>query len=207
MNLEKFPKVTIILRGYNYDQISNIADVLSESNFDYSIEITLNTETSYKDIKKLSLEYSDLLVGAGTVTSLEQARKSIESGAKFILSPVMFSKDIINLCREKRVISIPGAYTPSEIKLMFDRGADIVKVFPATSLKSKYFSDIQAPLGSLNLMAVGGIDSNNAKDFFDNKTTFLGIGSGIFNKNDIINMRSDNLRNSLKEFENKNFKV
>lgn len=203
MNNKNFPKVTIILRGYKFSQVRTIMKVLSESSVK-SVEITMNTPSAVEMISKLSNEFGGTMnIGAGTVTTLEQAKDAIAAGAKFILSPTMLSKEIIDLCREHSVISVPGAMTPTEISRSFQDGADIVKVFPAISCGTRFFKDVKAPLGDLPLMAVGGVSKDNAKEFFKGGADFLGIGSGIFTKEDIINENVEGLSKSLREFEEK----
>ena len=82
---------------------------------------------------------------------------------------------------------------------MFAQGADIVKVFPAAVVTPRFFKDIQAPLGKLPLMGVGGISKENAKNFFENGASYLGLGSGMFNKQDIEELNVKNLAQSMKE--------
>ncbi|WP_055669666.1 bifunctional 4-hydroxy-2-oxoglutarate aldolase/2-dehydro-3-deoxy-phosphogluconate aldolase [Desnuesiella massiliensis] len=203
MDIKNFPKVTIILRGYNYKQAKTVMKALAESSIK-SVEITMNTEGALEAISKLSSEFGHTMnIGAGTVTTLDQAKAAIKAGAKFILSPVMLSKEIIDLCKENSVISVPGAMSPTEIYKSFEDGADIVKVFPAISCGIKYFKDVKAPLGNIPLMAVGGVSNENAREFLDNGADFLGIGSGIFNKEDILNKNLEGLIKSIKEFEEK----
>jgi len=202
-DIKNFPKVTIILRGYSYSQVRTVMKALTQSTIK-SVEITMNTQGAAEMIDKLSREFKDtMLIGAGTVTTMEQAKTAINAGAKFLLSPVMLSKEILDLCRESSIITVPGAMTPTEIYKSFQEGADIVKVFPATSCGTRYFKDIKAPLGNLPLMAVGGITADNAKEFLNNGADFLGIGSGLFNKKDIENENIEGLLKSLKDFEKK----
>lgn len=191
--------VTIILRGYTYEQIRCVANSLEGSSVK-NIEITLNSPNVFESIKKIKDEFPELNVGAGTVCNFEDTKKSIESGVDFILSPISLSKDSIELCNKHDVVCVPAAMTPTEIKKMFEYGADIVKVFPATTVGPRFFKDVQAPLGDLDLMAVGGINGENAKCFLDNKCNYLGIGSGIFEKKDIVDMNLDNLKLSLNKF-------
>ncbi|WP_127836793.1 bifunctional 4-hydroxy-2-oxoglutarate aldolase/2-dehydro-3-deoxy-phosphogluconate aldolase [Clostridium prolinivorans] len=202
-DIKNFPKVTIILRGYSYSQVRTVMKALTQSTIK-SVEITMNTQGAAEMIDKLSREFKDtMLIGAGTVTTMEQAKTAINAGAKFLLSPVMLSKEILDLCRESSIITVPGAMTPTEIYKSFQEGADIVKVFPATSCGTRYFKDIKAPLGNLQLMAVGGVTADNAKEFLNNGADFLGIGSGLFNKKDIENENIEGLLKSLKDFEKK----
>lgn len=199
MDKKDLSTVTVILRGYTYEQIRCVAKSLLGSPIK-NIEVTLNSPDVYESIKKIKEEFPELYVGAGTVCTEEETRLSIENGVDFILSPINLSKELIKMCNDNGVVCVPAAMTPSEIYKMFDYGADIVKVFPATTVGPKFFKDIQAPLGDLELMAVGGVNGENAKSFLDNKCNYLGIGSGIFEKQDIVDMNLDNLKLSLNKF-------
>lgn len=203
MNIKNFPKVTIILRGYTYSQAETVIKALLQSKVN-SVEITMNTENAIDMIHDFHEKYGDKIhIGAGTVTTLQNAKKAINAGAEFILSPVLLSKEIIDHCKENSVITVPGAMSPTEIYKSFEDGADIVKVFPAVECGSRFFKDVKAPLGELPLMAVGGVNKENAKEFFTKGADFLGIGSGVFNKDDILNENVEGLIKSLKEFEEK----
>lgn len=203
MDIKSFPKVTVILRGYTYSQIRTIVKNLVGTKLQ-AVEITMNTPDAINIINKISQEFGDLVqIGAGTVTTYEEAEKSIKAGATFLLSPTMLSKEILDLCKEKNVVSVPGAYSPTEIKKCFEDGADIVKIFPAATLGSEYLSNIQAPLGILPLMVVGGINSENVSDYFKAGALFAGIASGIFDKNDILNENEESLKQSIEYFESK----
>ncbi|KGF06185.1 bifunctional 4-hydroxy-2-oxoglutarate aldolase/2-dehydro-3-deoxy-phosphogluconate aldolase [Anaerococcus lactolyticus] len=199
MSKKKLSKVTVILRGYSYEQIKCVAQTLISSSIN-SIEVTLNSPDVYESIKKIKQDFPELNVGAGTVCTIEEVMSSIESGVDFILSPINLSKEAIELCNKNDVVCVPAAMTPSEIYKMFQYGADIVKIFPATAVGAKFFKDIQAPLGNLELMAVGGVNGDNAKEFLANKCNYLGIGSGIFEKQDIKDMNMERLKLSLNKF-------
>lgn len=201
--IEKFPKITVILRGYNYSQIRTIAKILVESkeNEVKSIEITMNTENALEIIEKIKKEFgTKIKVGAGTVINFEQAERAIEVGVDFILSPVMLDKEILDYCKKKNVMTVPGAFSPTEILKSKIDGADIVKIFPAARLTEQYLSDILAPLDKLPIMVVGGINKNNIKEYFRKGADYAGIASGIFEKEDILNENTEKLKKSLDEF-------
>ena len=142
-------------------------------------------------------------MGAGTVTTVERAKAAIAAGAEFMLSPIMFSDEIFAEAKAAGVITVPSAFSPSEIQLMIDKGADIVKVFPAGQLGPDYIKAVQAPLGKLPLMVVGGVNANNVQSYFDKGATYAGIGSGIFDPADIEECNSANLAASIKNLEDK----
>ena len=203
MSVKDFPKVTVILRGYTYSQIRTVVKNLIGTELK-AVEITMNTPGTLDCIQKISEEFGDkILIGAGTVLTYEEAQRSIEAGAAFLLAPTVFSKEILDLCKEKGVVSVPGAFSPSEIYRSFEDGADIVKVFPAARLGSKYLTDIQAPLGKLPLMVVGGVNTGNLEEYFRAGASYAGIASGIFNKDDILQENEVNLKESIKAIEEK----
>ena len=202
MNVQEFPKITVILRGYSYKQIRLIVSILVKNGIN-SVEITMNTEKAAEIIKKIKTEFGEkILIGAGTVTTMEEAKEAVNAGATFILSPIMLEKEILNFCKSKKVITVPGAFSPTEIIQSFRDGADIVKIFPADRLVKKYISDITAPLGELPVMVVGGINRENVNDYFKSGAKYAGIASGIFNKEDILSENAENLEKSLKDFIN-----
>lgn len=201
MEIKDFPKVTVILRGYTYSQIRTVVKNLIGTKLK-AVEITMNTPDAISIIQKISEEFgASIKVGAGTVKTYEEAYESIKAGATFLLSPVMLSKEIIDLCKKNNVISVPGAYTPTEVNKSFEDGADIVKVFPAGTLGTKFLSDIQAPLGKLPLMVVGGVNAENVSNYFKAGASFAGIASGIFSKADILNESEENIKKSIQYFE------
>ncbi|CAM2875254.1 bifunctional 4-hydroxy-2-oxoglutarate aldolase/2-dehydro-3-deoxy-phosphogluconate aldolase [Erysipelothrix tonsillarum] len=192
---------TVILRGYNYEQVRTVAEVLVGSKV-RNMEITLNTEGAIDIIKKISDEFQDhLLIGAGTVLSLEALKKAHHAGAKFALAPNMMSKEMLTYCNKNNIIAIPGSFSPSEISESFRNGADIVKVFPANELSYSYAKKVCEPLGSLPLMAVGGVNEKNVREVLNSGYQYVGSAGGIFKKEDILNQNKEGLNASLRLFE------
>lgn len=199
MNLSE---VTMILRGYSYEEVRCVANVLVESKYIRNMEITMNTEDALGTIKKIAEEFQGILnIGAGTVQTYDELVLAVDAGAKFVLSPRMMTKQMLNYCKVKGVISIPGAFTPSEIAKSFEDGADIVKVFPANEVSLSYAKKVCEPMGDLPLMAVGGITASNVKKAFESGYTYVGSAGGIFSKKDIQSKDVDKLKNSLANFE------
>ncbi len=201
MKINQFPKITVILRGYTYEQVRSVVKNLVGTRLN-AVEITTNSPDVFETIRKISREFGgDVHVGAGTVLNMEHARAAVEAGASFLLSPVMLDREILDFCREKDVISVPAAFSPSEVLKMAQAGADIIKIFPAGRVGSQYFSDIQAPLGKLPLMAVGGVNGENVQEYLDKGASFAGIASGIFRKEDILEQNEEGIRESIRQFE------
>lgn len=201
MKLENFPKLTIILRGYSYDEAMNIIKVASKFKHNVGIEVTTNNQDYLDIIRDGNKKFGDLIyIGVGTVLNSKQAKDSIDNGAQFMLGPSKFTPDVFEVAKESEVITVPGAMTPSEVSQMFNDGADIVKIFPAITVSPNFFKQIQGPLGNLNLMAVGGVNKENAKDFIECGAKYLGIGSSMFNKEDIKNRNEANITVSIQKY-------
>ena len=195
-------KATMILRGYTYEEVRLVATVLKEAKYVRNMEITLNSEDPYTIISKISEEFgNDLNIGAGTVQTYDELVKAIDAGAKFVLSPRMMTKQMLAYCKQKNVISVPGSYTPSEIAWSLENGADIVKVFPANELSISYAKKVSEPMGSLPLMAVGGVNKDNVREHYEGGYEYIGTAGGLFKKEDIKNLNYDKLVSSLREFE------
>ncbi len=119
-----------------------------------------------------------MLVGAGTVLDGQTAAEVIAAGADFVVSPIT-DRDMIGTCREAGVLVAPGAFTPTEIVSAWRLGADIVKVFPATSLGPQFFKDLRGPLPQVRLMPTGGVTLENARDFLAAGACCVGIGTSL----------------------------
>lgn len=199
--MKDFSKVTVILRGYNYEQTRTVMKALIQTNI-RAVEITLNTAGALETIERVSKEFGNLVkIGAGTIKNMDDAKKAIEAGANFILTPIVVDKEVIDECKKNRVKTIIGAMTPTEIWTCYENGADIIKVFPAIDCGTRYIKDIKAPLGGIPIMVVGGVSSKNAREFLENGADYLGIGSSLFKNEDVDSKNIEALVEALKELE------
>lgn len=170
-------KIVAIVRGVRPDAVPDIAAALYAGGIRL-LEITLNSPDALAVIRNLSVRMGDrLLVGAGTVLDAEEAQAAIDAGARFIISPAL---DIatIRITRELQAVSIPGAFTATEILTAYRNGADIIKVFPA-SVGAGYFRDLRGPLPHIPLMPTGGVSLENISDFYKAGAVAFGIGSAL----------------------------
>lgn len=138
-----------------------------------------------------------MYIGAGTVLTVEQVDLAAEAGASFIISPDT-NERVIRHTRSSGLISMPGACTPTEIQQAHVAGADFVKLFPAGPLGTDYFKGVCAPLNHMKLMAVGGIDESNLKDFLEIGACGAGIGGNLVKKADILEKRFDRITSLAK---------
>jgi 2-dehydro-3-deoxyphosphogluconate aldolase/(4S)-4-hydroxy-2-oxoglutarate aldolase len=177
-------KIVAIIRGANPADVDKIVSAIYKGGVRL-VEVTLNSTNALLLIKELNKKWgNDMLIGAGTVLTAQQAKEAIQAGAKFIISP---SVDVatISITKEENIISIPGAYTATEIITAHRAGADIIKIFPAGS-RVDYFNDLQGPLSHIPMMPTGGITLNNIKDFQKAGAVAFGIGSALVNTHETI---------------------
>ena len=174
-------KVTAIVRGIPADKVCPVADALLAGGV-HCIEVTFNTPGAADMIRVLKHSYGDkMLVGAGTVLDTETCKTAIDAGADFILSPAL-NTAVITMCNRYGKVAVPGVMTPTEILTAMEAGADIVKVFPAGSLGTSYIKDVLGPLNHACIMAVGGVDADNAAAFFKAGAKCVGVGSALVSK-------------------------
>jgi 2-dehydro-3-deoxyphosphogluconate aldolase/(4S)-4-hydroxy-2-oxoglutarate aldolase len=147
-----------------------------------NIEITLTVPNAVESIKKL-LEIVDeeIIIGAGTVLSSEEAEKVISAGAKFVVSPVL-DMEVIDICKNNKIPIAPGCYSPTEILKGWNAGASIIKIFPATSLGPRYFKDLHAPLPFVKMMPTGGVTTDNVGEWIAAGACAVAIGSDLLDK-------------------------
>lgn len=171
-------KIVAIIRGAEPSDILDIARVLYDGGIRL-LEITLNSADAIKMIEKITVQHGDkMVIGAGTVLNADSALAAIAAGAKFIISPTTDEKTI-QVTRESGAVSIPGAYTPTEILTAWKLGGDIIKIFPAPG--PEYVKDILAPLSPVPVMPTGGITVNNIKSYQEAGAVAFGVGSSLVN--------------------------
>ncbi len=173
--------VVAVIRAKSKDQLIGIAEALLEGGVP-SIEVTMSTPKAIAGIEMLADRLGDkALVGVGTVIDAATARDAIAAGAQFVVSP-MTDPGVINTTIRYGKVSIPGAFTPTEIVRAWTLGGDVVKVFPSTALGPQYFKDLLAPLPQLKLTPTGGVDLKNAGDWIKAGAVCVGVGSALVTK-------------------------
>jgi 2-dehydro-3-deoxyphosphogluconate aldolase/(4S)-4-hydroxy-2-oxoglutarate aldolase len=170
-------KVVAILRGCEPERVPDIVAVLADGGVRL-LEITLNSPGALDLIRCVSKTMGDrLVVGAGTVVTPAEAEMAIDAGARFILSPSL-DPETIQVTKALGAVSVPGAFTATEILTAWRSGADIVKVFPA-SVGASYLRDIRGPLPQIRLMPTGGVNLGNIREFRAAGAVAYGIGSAL----------------------------
>ncbi|HAJ32700.1 MAG TPA: 2-dehydro-3-deoxyphosphogluconate aldolase [Candidatus Atribacteria bacterium] len=124
-------------------------------------EITFRTSAAEESIKILTKELPNLLVGAGTVLTVEQAKKAVSAGAKFIVSPG-FNPKVVDYCLENNIPVTPGINNPTQIEMALERGIEVVKFFPAEASGGlSLLKSMSAPFTGIKFIPTGGINQNN----------------------------------------------
>ncbi len=128
-------------------------------------EVTFRTEAAEEVIKILSMDFPDMLVGAGTVLTCEQADRAVAAGAKFIVAPG-FNPTVVKHCLDKGYPVTPGVQTPGEMEQAMELGLDFVKFFPAEPAGGlPMIKAVAAPYTNLKFMPTGGINKENVKEY------------------------------------------
>ncbi len=174
-------KVIAVIRMSDTDKLAKVTEAIKQGGV-RALEITMTTPAAIEIIAAMAKrKTADVLVGAGTVLDPETAAQAIHAGADFVVSPVT-NFEMIRVCRRYDTFVAPGAFTPTEILAAWERGADVVKVFPATSVGPKYFKDIKGPLPQVRLMPTGGVSIENAREFIANGACCVAIGTALLDK-------------------------
>ncbi len=173
--------VFAVVRMTDSSKLLNTVSALCDGGIK-NIEITLTVPNAAEMISSVRSRFSnEIIVGAGTVTSVEEAESVIKSGAEFIVSPIL-NPAVIDVCMKYGIPVAPGCYTPTEIFRGWKAGADIIKVFPATSLGPAFFKDIRAVFPQIKLMPTGGVSIDNVGEWFKAGACAVALGSNLLDK-------------------------
>lgn len=174
-------RLVAIVRGLDTQQVlAAVAALYAEGV--RLVEVTCNSPAAMDTVRALRAAYGDTLcVGAGTVLSPEAVREAHAAGAGFVLSPNM-DAEVIAATRAAGLVSVPGAFTPTEVGQAMRAGADIIKIFPAGAVGPDYIKDLLGPYDQGRFMVVGGVGLGNISAFFRAGAMSAGIGSALLNK-------------------------
>ena len=171
-------KIVAIVRGAKPADLLKVAEALHVGGV-RTMEITLNSPGALHSIEEIAGAMAGrLLVGAGTVLDPETARAALLAGARYIISPTV-NKKTIRMTTRYGAVSIPGAYTPTEILAAYEHGGDLIKVFPASAGGAGYLKDIAGPLPFIPLMPTGGVTLGNIAGFAAAGAVAYGLGSAL----------------------------
>jgi len=188
-----------ILRGVEADIIEALVECVIDAGLK-TLEITMNTKDAPKIIKRaVRISKNRLMLGAGTVLSVEDLEIALEAGATFIVTPI-FVKEVMSHCFKYKVPIFPGALTPSEIHNAWDKGAAMVKVFPAKFFGPEYFKEIKGPFNNIELLACAGVTPENLKDYFACGASAVSFGASVFRPDWLLKKDFSSISSSIQQF-------
>lgn len=163
--LEEFGVVPVVVLEDVKDALP-LADALVKGGLPCA-EVTFRTEAAGDSIRQMTERYPDMLVGAGTVLTTDQADRAVDAGAKFIVSPG-FDPEIVDYCLRGDIPVFPGCVTPSEVAQAVKRGLRVVKFFPAEQFGGvSTINALAAPYTTVRFMPTGGVNAKNLKDYLE----------------------------------------
>src|SRR5437016_7041590 len=144
------------------------------------VEITMTVPGAVDVIRELTKSgSSDVLVGAGTVLNAEAARRCLDAGAQFLVSPGL-NLEVVKLAGAERKLMMAGALTPTEVITAWEAGSDFVKVFPCGQMGgAKYIKALKGPLPQVPLVPTGGVNLHTAAEFVEAGAAALGVGGEL----------------------------
>lgn len=178
LNIIKSSGVVIILRLPDTQKTLQAAMAVAKGGI-RCIEIPMTVPDAMSVIRALAADKSSgVVVGAGTVLEADIAEAAIDAGAEYIVSPHT-DFEIIKVCKRRQKVSIPGAFTPTEIYAAWKAGADIVKVFCTRSVGPAYMSDMKGPFPNIDFIPSGGVSIDNAVEFIKAGACAVTVGRDV----------------------------
>ena len=179
-----------VVRAATVDEATRAVEAISAGGIPV-VEITMTVPNAVSVIREVVKAHgSKVLVGAGTVTTAEQAESCIRAGAEFLVSPGL-SAPVLSVARASEKLAIPGALTPTELMNAHDHGARLVKIFPCGNVGGpKYLRSLKAPFPKAELIPTGGVNAANAAEFIAAGAFALGVGADLV---DATALREGNL--------------
>jgi 2-dehydro-3-deoxyphosphogluconate aldolase / (4S)-4-hydroxy-2-oxoglutarate aldolase len=171
-----------IIRASSADVAMPVAEALLQAGLPVA-EITMTVPNAIDAIRAVAKRFAGkILVGAGTVTDADTARRAIDAGAVFIVTPCLVPA-VIDAARRADVAVLPGALTPGEVLAAFRAGGDMVKVFPVQSVGgAAYLRALRAPFPDIPLVPTGGVTLENTAAMFTAGAVAVGVGTELISK-------------------------
>lgn len=170
-------RVVPVLRFASAAQTREAVACLHEAGFRV-FEITMTTPDAVTLVAELAGSLADSVVGAGTVLELDQGRRCLEAGARFLVSPCLVA-GLPAIAHGACAAALVGGFTPSEVLAAHREGADIVKVFPASSGGPAHLRALHAVFPQIRLCPTGGVTAANLRDYLKAGAALVGVGNDI----------------------------
>ena len=165
-------------------------------------EIALNSQDAISQIKQArQISNEKILIGAGTILTIEDVKMSLDAGAQFLLSPSINS-EVLEYCAVNKIKLLPGVMTPTDVSTCIRYGFDIMKLFPASDLPLNYVNSLKGPFDKTDYVAVGGVNTKNLSEFLNRGFLGAGIGSNLVSKEHLQNKQWEQITKAIKELIN-----
>jgi len=165
-----------------------------------AMEVTMNTAGAERIVgKNISRVPKGNFLGIGTVRTTEEAKRALDSGAGFIVTPNTDVR-VIEYARGRNVPVIAGAFSPTEVYTAWSGGAQMVKVFPCGLLGPPYIRELRGPFDDIDLVAVGGVTRENLREYFDAGVRAVGASSALFGKTSVREKDLKKLSEHVRKF-------
>jgi 2-dehydro-3-deoxyphosphogluconate aldolase/(4S)-4-hydroxy-2-oxoglutarate aldolase len=183
--------VVPVVRAHTYEQAGRVVEAICEGGIPI-VEITMTVPDAPNVIRKVVQQYgSQVLTGAGTVLTTDDAKACMDAGAEFLVSPGL-AIPVLRLARDQGKLAIPGALTPSELMHAIEEGARVIKIFPCGNVGGpKYLKALKGPFPNLALIPTGGVNASNAAAYLEAGAFALGVGADLV---DVVALREGNLQ-------------
>jgi 2-dehydro-3-deoxyphosphogluconate aldolase / (4S)-4-hydroxy-2-oxoglutarate aldolase len=184
-------KIVPVVAIENASHAKDLGDALVRGGLPCA-EITFRTEAAKEAIKTIA-KNEKILVGAGTVLTVDQVKTAVDAGARFIVSPG-FNPKVVGYCVENNISITPGISNPTDIEMALEFGLDVLKFFPAEAFGGlKTLKAISAPYGNLMFIPTGGINANNISEYLGFPKVLACGGSWMVAKDLIAAGRFDDI--------------
>lgn len=163
------------------------------------IEVTFRTKTAGESIRRISEYFPEMVVGAGTVLSVEQTKSAIENGARCVVSPGI-NPNVVKYAANHNIVALPGVMTPTEIEQAIGLGLQYVKFFPAEAAGGvRMLKAFSGPYPEMRFMPTGGISPENFNNYLKLSNVFACGGSWMVNKSLVANKEFDKITKITKD--------
>lgn len=190
-------RAVAIIRTDTQDKAARAMDAAVRGGFRV-IEFTLGCPGAYELVEDFLARDPDLVVGVGTVLTCEEARRAVDAGASFIVSPTT-DEAVIQTALDLGVIAMPGAYTANELYSAHRAGAQLQKLFPAPALGPDYARMVLGPLPFLRLVPTSGVTADNVAAWFEAGVFAVGFVASLFDPNDLREGNFDAIEQRARE--------
>lgn len=195
--IEKYKIVPVVVLR-DVQNAVDLAKALIEGGLPVA-EVTFRTEAAEESIRKIIKAFPDILVGAGTITNTEQAKRALDAGAKFLVTPG-FSRSVTEFAAEQGCPIFPGVCTPTELMMALEHRLSVVKFFPAAQYGGlNTIKALSGPFPQLRFMPTGGINAGNIREYLESPKVIACGGSWMVKDSLIQEGRFDEIERLTKE--------